>query len=69
MEFSHDFPGLREGFTILDVVLNPRNMDCDITFDKIALSDDLIREYFQKAGIKDKELEGLCVKLYQKYGA
>ena len=69
LELNHDYAEMSGGFTILDVVTAAKPLEGEIAFEKISLSEDLIREYFQNNGSKDKELEELCVQLYQKYGA
>jgi len=69
IDFKSDWSELGEQFTILDVVLSPKESESDVMFEKINFSEELIREYFQKTGAKDKELEDLCVQLFQKHGA
>jgi DNA repair exonuclease SbcCD nuclease subunit len=54
-------------YTILDVNINPLSSENQFMMEKINASEDTIREYFQKTGQNNKELEETCVKLYQKY--
>jgi len=67
-EISRDFPEYSGQFTILDIALSSQAGESDLQMEKTSLSEGMIREYFQKTGSKDKDLEETCVRLFQKYG-
>jgi len=57
-------------YTILDVNVVPdRSLGLGDGFEKKAINEDLIKEYFKKTGMEGrKQLKEVCVKLYQEYG-
>jgi DNA repair exonuclease SbcCD nuclease subunit len=68
LNIRHDWTGLNPKYTILDVNINPLSEENAFKMEKITASEETIREYFQKTGLKNPELEDTCVELYQKYG-
>jgi len=69
MDVRRDWTAYEAGRTVLDVSVVPKFAGEDIRLERVELSEDLIREYFQKTGNTSKELENLCVELYRRYGA
>jgi len=69
LNIRHDWAARNQRFTILDVNVNPSASESAFRMEKVTASEDTIREYFQKTGQRDKQLEETCVRLYQKYGA
>jgi len=67
LDIRHDWEQKYPEFTILDVNVNPKLIESAIKMEKIEISDDIIREYFEKRGIGDKELIDLCIDMYHKY--
>jgi len=63
-----DWSVLRQDFTILDVTTSSKEPESQIAFEKISLSEEMIRDYFQKTGGKDRELMEVCIRMYDKYG-
>jgi len=69
VDVRHDWELQDSGFTVLDVRVNPRLAEKAVSIEKPTLSEDLIREYFDKSGMADqKDLLNVCVEMYQKYG-
>ncbi|MFH1126266.1 MAG: DNA repair exonuclease [Candidatus Altiarchaeota archaeon] len=68
LNVRHDWAESNTRFTILDVNINPAATESSFRMEKIVASEDTIREYFQKTGINNPDLEETCIRLYQKYG-
>ncbi|MFH1054508.1 MAG: metallophosphoesterase [Candidatus Altiarchaeota archaeon] len=69
MDIRRDWSVFEEGRTVLEVTVQPIEDDSQLQLERVELSEDLIREYFQKSGTKNKELEDLCVELYRRYAS
>ncbi|MBD3388575.1 MAG: hypothetical protein GF416_05855 [Candidatus Altiarchaeales archaeon] len=69
LDVRRDWTTFEHGRTILDVNVVPRSREFELEFERVELSEDLIREYFEKSGNGNKELEELCVDLFQRYAA
>ena len=67
-ELNHGFGEYAEDFKILEVNINPSRVLEDVEFEQVELGPDLIAEYFEKTGVKDKALLDKCVQLYERYG-
>ncbi|MFH1403303.1 MAG: DNA repair exonuclease [Candidatus Altiarchaeota archaeon] len=66
-EVRRDWSAYEGEHTILEVSVNQPQVSDQIALERITFDEDMIREYFEKSGIRDKELEELCVRLYGKY--
>ncbi len=69
LDVKHDWYDRFPGYTILDVSVTPLLTAKAVTIEKIELNQDLIREYFEKTGVKENDFVEFCVELYQRYGA
>ncbi len=65
-----DWSNQFQEYTILDVNVIPDKLpELGDGFEKKAINEDLIKEYFKKTGMgKREKLQEVCVRLYQKYG-
>lgn len=67
-DIRHDWENSFKEFTILDVNVIPRIRENEIKIEKFKINSNVINEYFEKSGMKDrKELKELCIDLYKKY--
>jgi len=56
--------------TILDVNVFPRESGGEVRLERLEVSADTLREYFDKTGrAGEKELQDTCVRLFEEYGA
>ena len=62
--WSEDYPDA----TILEVNVTTPQDEQDITIERVNLSGDTIREYFEKTGVKDELLQSTCINLFEEYG-
>jgi hypothetical protein len=69
LNVRHDWAEQHPNFTVLEVNVNPVASEGEFKMERITASEDGIREFFQKTGIINKELEEKCIRLFQKYGA
>ncbi len=69
MDVRRDWDACMGDRTVLEVNVAPKTSDSEVRLERAQLSEDLIREYFQKAATGDRELEELCVELFRKYGS
>jgi DNA repair exonuclease SbcCD nuclease subunit len=67
IDVRRDWSGFEDGRTVLEVSVAPRSDDVNVRLERVELNEDLIREYFQKSGNANKELENLCVDLFRRY--
>lgn len=67
MDVRRDWDAYLADRTMLEVNVAPKTSETEVKLERAELSEDLIREYFQKAGSGDGELEELCVELYRRY--
>jgi len=67
-EVRRDWTSYEKDHTILDVNISQPELGAEIKIERMMLDADMIREYFNKVNIDDKELEDLCVELFNKYG-
>jgi DNA repair exonuclease SbcCD nuclease subunit len=68
-EVRRDWSAVEDDFTILEVnVIQPAAAE-ELRFERMNVDENTVREYFRKTGIQDKELEDLCIELYNKYSA
>jgi DNA repair exonuclease SbcCD nuclease subunit len=68
MDVRRDWEDNAPGRTIVEVVVAPRTHDAGVRLERAHLNEDLIREYFQKSGTLNGELEEMCVELFRRYG-
>lgn len=70
LEIRHDWEQQHPEYTVLDVNVTQNPGEKAISLEKnTELSENLIREYFEKTGMKEQtELMELCIQLYNKYG-
>ena len=63
--WSEKYPSI----TVLDVNLIPKTEEHDFVLERLELSSDTIREYFEKTGLKGQdELLTNCIELFEEYG-
>jgi len=63
-DYSDEYPQK----TILEVNVSPKTNEKQITIERLELSEDTIREYFEKTGLSNEgELLGECISLYEEY--
>lgn len=69
LDILHDWEERYSEFEILDVNVAPKINSEEIRIDKLQIDTGIIREYFEKSGMKDRtELLELCEKLFERYG-
>ncbi|HHQ44614.1 MAG TPA: DNA repair exonuclease [Candidatus Altiarchaeales archaeon] len=68
IELQTDYAEFEEDFTILEVNITPKNAGGEVSLEKMTMSAGLLREYFEKTGVKDEKLAEKCVELYERYG-
>lgn len=70
LDVRHDWEERHTELEILDVNVTPRmNGAEEINIEKLQIDKGIIREYFEKNGMKDRtELLGLCERLFEEYG-
>jgi hypothetical protein len=66
-DLNQGFTEFADNFRILEVNVKPKMVEEGIELEQLRLNSDLIKEYFEKAGIQDKELVEKCVELYERY--
>ncbi|MFH0862944.1 MAG: DNA repair exonuclease [Candidatus Altiarchaeota archaeon] len=69
IDVRRDWTAFEDGRTVLEVSVMPKTQEAEIQLEKVELNEDLIREYFRKSGNENKEMEGLCIDLFRRYGA
>jgi DNA repair exonuclease SbcCD nuclease subunit len=68
LDLRRDWSAFEDGRTVLEVSVSLGADEEDVRLEKVQLNEDLIREYFDKSGNRNRELEELCVGLFRKYG-
>ncbi len=69
LDIRHDWEEGYSEFEILDVNVIPKINSEEIRIEKLQINKGVIREYFEKSGMKDKtELLELCEKFFERYG-
>lgn len=69
LDILHDWEERYNEFEILDVNVAPKINSEEIRIEKLQIDKGVIKEYFEKSGMKNRtELLELCEKLFERYG-
>jgi DNA repair exonuclease SbcCD nuclease subunit len=69
MDVRRDWSGHEGARTILDINVVQDAKQSMLQLERIALSEELIKEYFEKTNNTDRQLQQLSIELFRKYGA
>jgi hypothetical protein len=69
LDVRQDLSDVYPSYTLLDVNIVSPLSEKKITLERLEISQDTIREYFEKSGlVNQEELLSTCVKLFEEYG-
>ena len=69
LDVRSDFSEYEKDKTILEVNVVPTSAEHQVSFERMNLDGDMIREYFDKTGVTNEELINTCVDLFEKYAS
>jgi hypothetical protein len=69
LDIRQDWNEQYPDYTILDVNVTPSMREGDVMLERLEVSSDTIKEFFEKKGLSNQsELLSECIKLFEEYG-